>query len=238
MRALEKDPKTRFASVSEFAVALLKFAPKKARTNVERITKLQRQAGVSQILPQMTAIADSAPGLPVEKRRYDATITGFGHSVAGFDTQNRPEIPTNRVGKWIAIGAVGLVVILGGLALAFFTDSETADQPPPVGPVQASAPSSITSAQTPAVVSPPKPTEVRPLEEVKAEPEPKPAPVATAKPETSARPAPKKPLIQQTQPSSVGKPIIIVEPRPAAQPAATPAPAKNNDSESPFGGRK
>jgi serine/threonine-protein kinase len=239
MRALEKDPKTRFASVSDFAIALLKFAPKKARTNVERITKLQRQAGVSQSLPQLTALPESAPGFPAEKRRYDATITGFGHSVAGFDTQNKPQIPTNKVGKWIAIGAVGLVVLLGGLAIALFGGSDdTADQPPPVGvPVQAAAAASSASPVPAAVTIPTKPTEVRPLEEPRPEPEPEKPTAPTTKPETATRPA-KKPVAQETQPTNVGKPIIILQPKPTAQPAPAPTRAETNDLNSPFGGRK
>jgi serine/threonine-protein kinase len=46
-RALQKDVSKRYPSVSEFAIDLLPFAPRPARANVERITKLLSQAGMS-----------------------------------------------------------------------------------------------------------------------------------------------------------------------------------------------
>jgi len=47
MRALQKQPDKRFPNVSELAIALLPFAPGRARSNVERITRVLEAAGMT-----------------------------------------------------------------------------------------------------------------------------------------------------------------------------------------------
>jgi serine/threonine protein kinase len=71
-RCLEKDPEKRYAGVAELAVALLPFAPRRARVPAERATQVARAAGLSSpdlrfptsvFPPSLNALAVN-PGIP------------------------------------------------------------------------------------------------------------------------------------------------------------------------------
>src|SRR6202142_4473217 len=97
LRCLEKDRERRYRNVGELALALLPFAPKRAKASVERITDIIQAAGLSA----------SALSLPPssQSERHPAppeTIQPFGGTAPG-----------GRGGK----AMVGTVAVIGALAV-------------------------------------------------------------------------------------------------------------------------
>lgn len=132
-RALAKDREARFESLAELALELLPFAPRRARTNVERIVGTLKAAGTLQdaivlppsMLPPATAPAVAAPPPPGSK-----TVTNWG------TTGSRPA-SSRQLKRLLAAGACafGLGGIIGVVALAGASEDAPAERvaaaPPP-----------------------------------------------------------------------------------------------------------
>jgi len=65
LKCLEKKPENRYANVAELALALAPYAPKRARSSVERITRVIQASGLSAtalaLPPSSQAVPESAP---------------------------------------------------------------------------------------------------------------------------------------------------------------------------------
>jgi len=130
MRALQKQPDRRFPNVSELAIALLPFAPGRARNNVERITRVLEAAGMtkSDFLasvppPPGSSQLDAASGgaveavLPRSAALGDGVGKKKGATLANWG-QTQTEGPPGSVRKppRLLIGAaLGSVVGIGAL---------------------------------------------------------------------------------------------------------------------------
>ena len=122
-RCLEKDPARRFQNVGELAIALLPFAPKRARINAERATSMLRSAGVigSEIrvsgstIPPISGealIGSSFRVPPLSTPNLQAPFAGgFPHDA----TSGAPGAKSRR-GVYVA-GAAAALFLIGGAAL-------------------------------------------------------------------------------------------------------------------------
>lgn len=140
MRALAKDPGARYATVADFAIALLPFAPARSRVNVERATRVLRLPGTEGTIP--------AGASPVTRgtAAYSRTADTWSGSKDG---QKK-----NRTAIWIGL-ALAATLLVGGTVLVLG---------------RATAPPANLSPESPsfaAHVEPPAPT---PVAKVEAQP--------------------------------------------------------------------
>jgi serine/threonine-protein kinase len=217
MRALEKDLAARYPSASEFAIDLVQFGPRKARTNVERITKLLGQAGISKsMLPEPPSRGPAGvTSVATPLRKGEATVGGFG-------TTNDPNKASGRWSvKAVVMSALGATALVSGVLFALLGSNPPADPAHAASPVPAAVPPPATPA--PARLSPEpsepasNPPTVRPVPDQASSAEP-----AVEPPKPAARPS--------TRPKT-----------PQAAPAATAAPApaaSTGGFKSKYGGRK
>lgn len=114
-RCLSKDPAARFASAAELAMALLPFAPKRARHAAERAAEIARAAG--------TEVAVRADSIPPPSSSRGVTSTAV---VAALPSPSPP--PSNRTSPviWILAGLVLLLGIGGGLLALLGSKAPTA----------------------------------------------------------------------------------------------------------------
>jgi serine/threonine protein kinase len=207
LRCLEKDPGRRFQNIGELAVALLEYAPKRARSSVERISRVMAASGLSTsslgIPPSSVAAPPAPPG----------TVGSWGTTGQGAT------IPKRSNAGVIAVLA-GLFVV-GGAVAAFFgfraTHATTPDGatsagvsaassevvPLPKPPVAESAPvanlptlapvipsatspeSSATASAPRAAVAPPRPGTARPRPAATSPATAAPSPPSTSTPKRS-----------------------------------------------------
>lgn len=217
-RALEKDLNARYPSASEFAIDLVQFGPRKARTNVERITKLLGQAGISKsMLPEPPSRGPSGvSSVTAPQRKGEATVGGFG-------TTNDPRLAGRWSVKAMALGGAGVAVLVAGVLFALLGSNE---------PIAAPEPASAVSP-VPAAAPPPAPPRTQltpePAESAVNVPTVRPVPDEVA----SATPAVEPPK-SAARPGTRPKP-----PQPAAAVSAAPAPAGSTGGfKSKYGGRK
>jgi serine/threonine-protein kinase len=122
-RSLEKKAVDRFPSVAEFSIAIARFAPKRARANVERISRILTAAGMSDShlhlppsLPPVTAAALDATRIDgggeqiLETRAHSATVGQWGRT-SGPERTEKKSIGA-RV--WITAAAISVAVVGGG----------------------------------------------------------------------------------------------------------------------------
>jgi len=137
-RALSKQPDQRFANVADLAMALLPFAPMRARGNVERIVHVLKSAGMSQgqfsisLPPGLSGgatleglgMALAAPRVPQTEapKRKQGTLSNWGQTHS--DTERDDDTPPRRSRLWLGVAAgivlgvsaaVGLVVHFSGM---------------------------------------------------------------------------------------------------------------------------
>ncbi len=203
-KCLEKDRRQRYRNVAELALALLPFAPKRAKASVERISGIIQAAGLSQ----------SALAVPLSPQGADTDVSTGTMPPVGRTTVGSPRRAMAIVG-----GSVGAVVIVAGIVgLAMFSRRGASHR----DEVQAATvveSASAAGSQAPVVAvaaDPPKPA----VEAKDAEAAPVEAAIAVAPvvaqvvvPEAVAAPAKKKP------------PVSVPE-RVAMPAQAAPAPAK------------
>ena len=186
-KCLEKDRRRRYRNVAELALALLPFAPKRAKASVERISGIIHAAGLS---ASALAVPPSPP--MTSTLLAPGTIGAVGRTVG--KTKSKTAI---RVG---IVGAVALAVAAGSV-MALKQPAAHPDDPPTAAAVQTGSP--VVSQQVPPQALPvdlPKPADWKPVEAAPAvtiaQPTP---PVVTAavlpakKPPPSGHPTPVTP---------------------------------------------
>ena len=163
-RALEKDRNRRYQSTADLAVALLPFAPKRARATAERVTSITKAAGLTdpsfQIPPSdMPPPSAEAMNLPTmaPPRLPNVTpaqmpLTTSNPSISGAVDAVAP--PKRRVP--IAAIAAGGVALVSLIAITAYTLGHTGDAKTATS-ATASAPVVTPGAQSSAV-APKKPT--------------------------------------------------------------------------------
>jgi serine/threonine-protein kinase len=201
-RCLEKDRRKRFANVAELAVALLPFAPKRARASVERITGIIQGAGMS------------PGGLGVQTQ----SATGFG-GPQGFDGTLPPAVGRTTTGSaghkaaTIGVSILAAVALVAGLGTVVLLKRSKANEETQAAAVQApSPPSAVTvmpAASAPvelpkAAVAPPPAETAAPA--LAPAPVVAPEPVVTAKKKTGGVPAPATPAPSKVAPAPAPSP--------------------------------
>jgi serine/threonine protein kinase len=207
-RCLEKDRRRRFGNVAELAVALLPFAPKRARASVERITGIIQGAGLS-VSSGAMQVSQTAMAPSFGTQVFDGTLPPVGRTTVGSPGRKA------AVGVSIA-GGVLLVVLVGSLVLlrrarTSSDDPQAAAQtaaPPAISPAaQAPLPAATlaaapvaTAAMAPATALAAAP--VQPAAPAQLSPSPAPEPVATPpkKKALNVVPAPPPPKAAPTPP--------------------------------------
>ena len=228
MRCLEKDPGARFQNVGELAVALAPFAPATSQISVERIGRMLRSSGLA--LPGTTASVPQVAAAPAlaQSGATNEALTASGPVVQAWQASQmsggeRRKSPA--MGIALGVGALVVVLGIGGALLARRTSATT-----PVVEAPASAPPPIAPPALPSA-RPAAPDVLAPSAETLA-PLPVPSTVASAS-SAAARPTGVGKATVAAPPARRTSTAAPVAPGPAA--AASPAPAPTGNSD--FGGR-
>jgi serine/threonine protein kinase len=134
-KCLEKDRQNRFANVAELAVALAEFAPRQAKSSVERVAKVIQAAGISSAhfqLPQGT--------VPPPASKQVKTHASWGSTTPGGSSSRAPMLVLLGIGV-LAVGGAGIWIGSRSHAPASSTTQEA-----PTGAVLVSPPPHRTSA--------------------------------------------------------------------------------------------
>jgi len=207
LKALEKDRGKRFQTIGELATALLPFAPKRARSSVERVSGVMQAAGLS-------ASALALPPSSADVPKAAQTNASLGRTTQGAGS--------SRTGLFSAIAAA--VLALGVFGFLRFSHGESTEPSASASPVVASvAAVAATQAARPA-----EPVASAPAPVVSSAPSPPSSPAAA-----SSTPAPTAVSAPHGVPAkaSITKATTqMAAPVPAPPPAAPPAPpaAKKN----------
>ncbi|MBS2013283.1 MAG: serine/threonine protein kinase [Deltaproteobacteria bacterium] len=113
-RCLAKDPAARYASAADLAIALLPFAPKRARHTAERAAEIARASGT-----EVAARADSIPPPPSSVRDVAVVAAAAPRTPPPQQEKTSPVI-------WILAGLVLLLGIGGGLFALFASNKPPA----------------------------------------------------------------------------------------------------------------
>ncbi len=141
VKCLEKDRRNRFRNVAELALAVVDFAPKRARASVERITGTIQAAGLS------ASALDMPPSPPVP----GTLVSGGTTPPVSHTTPQPPRTGTSRA-VFAGVALAGLVAAGGGfLALR-------KPQAPASASLSVSAPTPSPTALPEAVLEPPTAT--------------------------------------------------------------------------------
>ena len=108
-KCLAKEPAERYQSPADLAIALLPYAPKRARAIVERAADIARSAGGSSVVADL----DSVPPPPVSSPRERSATTNTGSQLATSVPSSPPAKPGAIV--WIVAGLLLLLGIGAGL---------------------------------------------------------------------------------------------------------------------------
>jgi serine/threonine-protein kinase len=226
MRALQKDPNTRYPTAGEFVLDLVPYAPRKARVNVERITKLLTQAGMSSssLMPEAPGARESTEPPAHRPQRGDSTVTEFAGSA-------KPKSAPSHTGKLVALAAAA-VVLLGAVSFFAFGRGEPASAPAGQAQSPALPPATPAAAAEHPPLAPLAPA--APAAQPTAPVEPAAAPAVSAtNPTPTVAKAPARKTAAAVEPKSTAqKPPAA--PAPAAPVATTPA----GGFKSKYGGRK
>jgi serine/threonine-protein kinase len=178
-RALATDPKKRFATAKDLAIALEQAIP---RASVHEVSEwLPTVAGetLEKRAAMVSAIetASPAPELAPEQAASAQTIVD--------------ERPT-RSSRPISIGIVAVLVALGGAAffLARKSEAPKLEEPPAAAAPSPSMAITASTSAAPVVSAPPPEKPEKPPEVTSSGPKPKPAAVAPKKPATKPAPTP------------------------------------------------
>ncbi len=147
LRCLEKDPHRRFRNVGELALALLPFAPKRAKASVERISGIIQAAGLS-VSALDVPPSPQAGGTQVSSGALPAT----GRTTAGGSTGKSAAIGLTLLGV-LVLGGGGTYALLSRRAAVHHEEPPPgASQPPtvdmPTGRPETSASTSVTPVET------------------------------------------------------------------------------------------
>ncbi|HEU4408892.1 MAG TPA: protein kinase [Polyangiaceae bacterium] len=236
-KCLEKDPERRFAKVSEFARALLPFAPQASHSATATRWSIADEASV----PRLDTAATTPSLLPSEA----ALSTGSGRSPAVARTGSTwantqqwqaaaPPPPRKGRAMMAAAGLMGVAGAAIGVWLTWrYTHTEVAPRPAPT-PAESAT---VAKANDPAGETPPpsapstfasNPPTIEPTPST--EPVVAPLPSSTARPTATGRPPP---------PGRPPRPPAPPSSKTGAAPNGTaPKPPDPPSSADPFGGRK
>ena len=153
-RCLEKDRRRRYRNVAELALALLPFAPRRAKASVERISGIIQAAGLSA----------SALAVPPSPQTADARCPAELCPPFGRTTIGRRGHKTAVVGVGV-VGAVALVVIVGAVSLWKRGPAIPREDPHAVVALSVSPPVS----QQAQPIDPPEPSAIKPDDAVRVE---------------------------------------------------------------------
>jgi serine/threonine-protein kinase len=158
---MKKDPAERFQNVGELAIALLPFAPKRARICAERACQVLWSAGLTQGRLRVMSTApppnSTDPNLARESR---VSGIGTGNNLPSID-EHAPGMalhveskPQKRMAMMVALGAAAVVAVGVAAALALRAPAHpattTADTVAPVSPhVEAARPTVSTATAAP-----------------------------------------------------------------------------------------
>jgi hypothetical protein len=205
LKCLKKDPRQRYRHIGELAFALLPFAPKRAKSSVERIAGIIQAAGLSASASAMPAFAPSD-----ETQVSAGTLPAVGRTTLGV---------TGRKSAFLGVGILGVLAIAAGAAFVVLTKKApiARDEPQAAAMVpvaSAVAPPSIASVELPKLAPEPAKTN----DPVAA------MPLASAAPSESAPPAARPPKWVSKQSASA---TMVAPPAPlaATAPPKTPPPA-------------
>jgi eukaryotic-like serine/threonine-protein kinase len=102
LRCLEKDRQNRYANVAELAVALADFAPRQAKSSVERVAKVIQAAGISSSNFQLPEGTIPPPGSKQAK-----THASWGSTTPGGPPSRAPLFAFLGIGA-LAVGGAGV----------------------------------------------------------------------------------------------------------------------------------
>jgi serine/threonine-protein kinase len=248
-RALQKQPDKRFSNVAELAIALLPFAPARARNNVERITRVLEDAGfaksdfLASVPPPPSTVEPASSAHAVEAvpqpsvalpeggaKRKGATLANWGQT--RMEAANGLASKSSRLLLGAALGSVTVLAAAIGLIVHFSSRS---------------APVAV-SAATPAAVAAAAPLPASPRPPVEAVPAPKiaiaPAEEGTPEAKSSAQDDAREPAAPAAKPKSSGPAKKRTTAAAAVHPASVSAVVKpreksyTSDFKSKFGSRK
>jgi serine/threonine-protein kinase len=201
---MEKDRRRRYRNVAELALALLPFAPKRARTSVERISGIIQAAGLS---ASSLAVPPSPKG--PETQMSAGTMTPVGRTTAG---------PSGR--KSAVFGGLGAAAVLVAVVCAgiFWKRASAHGEGTPATAILSASPVDLPVAASAPPAAPPAP----PPPTVAAEPSAT-LPIAPlAKPVVLAKPATPPPRAFGGTPPRAQPPSPTPPPPPAVPSSAPP----------------
>jgi serine/threonine-protein kinase len=153
-RCLEKDADKRFPNVAELSLALLQFAPKRARLCAERACNALRAAGVTTRVVSTMPPPSSQPARfdlrVVEQIRRAADLRESDPAVTGPSSESvaspipgpiAPVAPRPKGRKSLLVAGVATIVVLGALFAARAIRGTSAAKAPAAPSVEQSAPS-------------------------------------------------------------------------------------------------
>jgi len=138
-KCLEKDKRHRFRNIGELALALLPFAPKRAKASVERISGIIQAAGLS-----ASALAVPASPPVDATRASQGTLPAVGRTMSESRTGKKTGVGAAVAGAVVLVALAGSVIALRQ-GPAHRDDAQAAVAPPPSAagalppPVQPSA---------------------------------------------------------------------------------------------------
>jgi len=260
-KCLSKDPKDRFATVSELARALSRFGPAHTRSSVERIARVTtnprlRFGGDSDPPPEAPAsvprVEKTAPLAPArapgaaDVKLEMTTLTSSASTVPNERLPSQsfataPAIPERKRSP-LVLGAIVGAVMMVGIGAAFAIGRSRAETPTATTAVTAPPPSALGAGPTAVSASAPPATPPAPAEAqasattVGAEPASPASAIASAKPRAKGGAKPASAAVAAGAPAAKA-------PAPKASAATiTPAPAPSPAPALPgmpdFGGRK
>ena len=203
LKCLERDRQRRYQNVGEFSVALMPFAPKRAKASIERIAGVMRSAGISQGSISMAPPSAGASEPPPASR-------GAGTAASWERTASKPGTRKAKIGM---VTALAVVVVAAGGAVFVKRASQASE-------ALATASSTVTAAPAPTAVGPVKVQEPEPAKRVETS-----AAVPSA-PQPSASAASASELATTSVPAGVRPPGHAI-PRHGGKPqaaAVSPAP--------------
>jgi eukaryotic-like serine/threonine-protein kinase len=175
-KCLAKDRNRRYANVAELAVALLPFAPKRAKGTVERITGIIQAAGLSE---SALAVPPSPQGQPSREETLLSPGSVTPGSVAPWSGTMSGR-KSKKVLVWAltgtgVLGAAGSVALLGRSRITSPSNNGGLTQPPALAaaghPTELPTASPTTTTETPiaTIVPPPEDTNPTPQPQIQSD---------------------------------------------------------------------
>jgi serine/threonine-protein kinase len=206
LKCLEKNRERRYANVGAFAIALLPFAPMRAKASVERISGIVHAAGLSDGALAVSA-SSASDRTQVPRGLSPETLPAVGATIGG-----------SSKGRAVLFGVGLLVALAAGGAVTFFVISPKPSAPPQASQQAVTAPS--TAAPTPPVALPPELREPAPAKR----PEAALAPISESSVPSAQGSSSKTPPVVKPRPILRGSPPAPAAPVVAPSAPVTPAP--------------